>query len=525
MSNLVIRYWRVKKNYLKVKGDAIASYPVFLYVDWGNGRNSKKSVSGIFNIEIKVKGCPGKINIWLSSEDSHAKGCSGCRPREYALPGEKPCQCGEVVPCLGNLDPVDGLCPPLNPDPNDGDLSPLRITPVTLRTKELVDRYKDGFIPVRISWVSTNRSRNLTVNGEELVWTYTNTFASRWNWQVEGEKLYVQSIQVEVKEGANSLKIDLLGGVNVTTTFEYLKRDQHPQMLIIGDPQIYQNTEFAYLDSHKVLNAVLNKYLKDDNKRIDALVFGGDNFYDCLTGKLNTEFYKGGGYNGVAKLSDNFYTTPTITIIGNHEYSNDGDGPMDTGYGRQYLLWFAIDAHTSFWDGEAEFPMPDYKSKIEFIPYGYTLCYYVIGNCGFITNDNTTTIEAVDAKIWEQIHYAFSELKVENVYYISHWHSASKYAEQSTLEAFEKLKVIFSGKKKLDLKLFFTGHKHLNQIQEEGDNKGYIMGGNGYVKIDDLNRCPKCENCQNCCPTLLTRQGEVKQGWVGLDSPGYGAMV
>jgi len=521
MSDLVIRYWKVKKNYLKVKGDAIASYPVFLYVDWGNGRNSKKSVSGIFSVKIKVKGCPGKINIWLSSEDSHAKGCSGCRPREYALPGEKPCQCGEVVPCLGNLEPVDGLCPPLKPNPDEGDLSPLRITPVTLRTKELVERYKDGFIPVRISWVSKDGSRNLTLNEKNYFWKYTNTFDPTWNWQVEGEKLYVQSIQVEVKEGdTNFLTIWLLNDTNISVQFKYPKRDQHPQMLIIGDPQIYENESFAYLDSHKVLNAVLNKYLKDDNKRIDALVFGGDNFYDCLSGRLNTEFYKGGGSNGAPKLSDNFYTTPTITIIGNHEYSNNGDGPMESGYGRQYLLWFAIDAHTSFWDGEAEFPMPKYNTadKIEFIPYGYTLCYYVIGNCGFITNDNTTTIETVDAKIWAQVNYAFSELKVETVYYISHWHSASKYAKQSTLEAFDVLKTKLPNQ---NLKLYFTGHKHIN-IKENG---GFIMGGNGYVKIEDPGRCPTCENCPDCCPTLLTKEGEVKQGWIGVDSPGYGAIV
>lgn len=362
----------------------------------------------------------------------------------------------------------------------------MRITPVT-RSDELVNSFLNNGPLVRISFLSAE-AKYIILNETEYPFTYEKKFPGYFGW---GD-ITIKSLQVNCK-GENKLDIyDINRQQLASIKFNYPIDDVDPSLLMMFDPQIYTGDEyrFSLRGSQDVLNKCILKNIDD----IDAIVFGGDNFYDCRTGGLNTKFFE-------QQLTDKFFSKPMITVIGNHEYSRDGNGKMDTGYGRQYLLWFAIDAHTSIWEDPNKFPDPKFNFEEQPIPYQYTASYYVMGNSGFIVLDNTTKVSEMKDINWTEVNKRFETLNVKHVYLLSHWNASGFYAKESGEEAFKYLKTIFS-----NLRYYFVGHEHGNS---KLNDQGYLMGGNGF----NGNRCSEtCYGCIDCCPTIL-KGGIIYQGW------------
>ena len=492
MSVPIIKTWNLKKRYLYVTG--YVSDDIYLYVNWGNCRNSKVLVSGEFDVKIKVKGQAGKISLYLANEKSVAKGNKGCRPKECALGGEKICDCGEEIPCCNGLPPkADGTC--VNFLPTISPLASLRVTPVCL-TESIYERWKKEGPLVRISWVSEfcyQKSSSFSIDGILSNWQYTRRFNKEWGW---GD-VSVQSSIIPIGKGKLIIYRD-----NDKYSVDISYPSKSPHTLIIGDPQIDGRKTLE--NSQDVINKVINKYMD----RLDLVILNGDNFYSCNDGEYNKIFQNN-------KIGDGYYSKPLIMTMGNHDYSLSGSAPSTGGKGKQYLLWYAVDAHESIWSNSSSI----WNSVSETIPWGYTFGYYVFGDTAFITSDNSSEFNDNMKKLIPEIIAKFESLKVKYVYYVSHWHVKSDFAKQTTGQVFDILKPMFQGKK-LELKTFFTGHTHENKIVEsEAKYTGYLCGGNGRCEEEPCKN--KCSNNPNCCPTYLDSNGNVHQGW-GKDGPCFG---
>ena len=368
-----------------------------------------------------------------------------------------------------------------------------RLSPVTLRSDDLVDDWSNnGNIPVRLSWISKEsdiRPPNIIVNGKTISWDYDKQFQCGW------KDFHCQTVQTNIKAGINSISVNDLPSWNVY----YPGIGENVNFVSISDPNIEDGqSNYSLKNGSDVMFQSLNRHMND----IDVLIFGGDNFYDTDNPVQTQKFFGGKASDGTV-LDSRMFSKIFITVIGNHDYTQGGDG-YNSASARQYIQFYGIDGWETPFDNSTVWCPPTLKAEL---PKTWTTGCYVVGNIGFITGDNTHAVDTGEAN-YTNVANRFEKLDVKQVFYISHWNVAGMDAVESTSTAWGTLKKYFSDKFKFN---YITGHTHNNT--SVGD-VGVLTGGNGFN--DNFSNPPpsSCIGNKLCCPSYyMGSEKKWKQGW------------